>query len=420
MAPSRTIPSVNTPIPTHCPVTGLPVFGHSSWRYNSPGGSYRLQVYTIGEEIVWLLPQGHVLFRHAQKSLELISDVLFAMLPGKDLPYTIINDFSAVTGVSLNARRYVMQTLRYQTQLETYIAYGTSKVIRRGLALSDLVGIYPFDFVVAQDYAEAVSTAHQRSSGKGEGIAPQADLSEPPAGLMNPPDLVNGDQPEAAISHHATELLVYMARINLETYGITSDFEQVSPDHPFRTVHDALAVLRDDMQAILKRHREALEKLNAGEKALMEKRALLNEAYTTLNILLETRHEERQRFENLINDRFNALLRPLIDGLEGTTLTARQHLLIQVLREVIDRICLPFPNDPERWRASLTPREQMVAHLLASGKRLGDIAHILGLSRRTVENHCQRMRAKAGPQGRRMPLRDWLAGRDEAFPAQQE
>ena len=408
MSSSRTIPSVNTPIPSHCPVTGLPVYGHSSWTYSSSAGTFRLQVYFIGERIVWLQPRGHVQLRHAQKSLALVSDVLFAMLPEKDMPYIAIDDYSAVTGVTLNARRYVLQTLLHQTRLDAYIVYGASKIFRRGLSLNDLVGVFPFNFIVARDYAEAVSIAHQRYNRTGQEEAMDTGSSNGLKKTKQSPDLGDDDRRDKTISQHASELMVQLGRINLETYGINSDYRQVSPDHPFRAVYDALAVLRDDMQAILQRHREALENLKLDEKEITDKQDLLNETYTTLNILLDTRREERRRFELLIKDRFTALLQPLVDGLGSTNLTSRQSHLIRVLREVINRIGLPLPCESERLRAPFTARERFLAHLLASGQNTREIAFTLGLSRRTVENHCQRMREKAGLKGRRPTLKSWL------------
>ncbi|MDO9623732.1 MAG: LuxR C-terminal-related transcriptional regulator [Pseudomonas sp.] len=46
--------------------------------------------------------------------------------------------------------------------------------------------------------------------------------------------------------------------------------------------------------------------------------------------------------------------------------------------------------------AGLTPREQQVLQWIASGRRQSDIAAILGLSTRTVENHLRRARLRLG------------------------
>jgi DNA-binding CsgD family transcriptional regulator len=44
----------------------------------------------------------------------------------------------------------------------------------------------------------------------------------------------------------------------------------------------------------------------------------------------------------------------------------------------------------------LTPREVEVLSLLARGKRAGDIAHILGISKRTVDAHRRMITSKLG------------------------
>ena len=406
---------VNSPLPRHCPVTGLPIYSDASWNYVSPGSDYRLRVSFIGDRIAWLQPQGHALLRHARKGMALVEDVLLAMLP-EEAPFIAIDDYSSVTGASLNARRFIIQTLRQQPRMLAYIVYGASKIFRLGLGLSQRFGVFPFDLVVARDYEEAVAIAHARSRRMAAQAGTRNAASERIFSEDEATDEGHGDRTAEPLAEFAAELLDYVGSINLESYGFAPIYQAVPLHHPFRPVYDALALLRDDMQAILQRHREARENLERRENELTEKQAILNETHTALNILLAARQEERQRLELLIKDRFNALLRPLVDGLAGTPMTPRQETLIRLLRDVIGCIGTSLTGESKRLQTPFTARECMIAYLFTTGQTPREMATNLGLSHRTIENHCQRMRAKAGLKGHTPTLKDWLTWTDPDVP----
>ena len=417
MIQSATTLPISTPLPKHCPVTGLPIYADPSWTYASPGGGYRLRISFIGDRIAWLQPQGHVRLRHVQKGMALLEDVLLAMLP-KASAFIVIHDYSSVAGASLNARRFVMQTLRQKPQIQSYIVYGFEKMFRIGFELGQRFGVFPFDIVVARDYEDAAAIAHARAS----------RMATPPGTKAAAPDKTHikdergeetySDPAVEPLAEFAAELFEYVGNINIETYGFVPTYQTVPFDHPFRPIYDALALLRDDMQAILQRHRDVRENLEQREIELTEKQAILNETHTALKILLATRQEERQRLEERIKNRFNALLRPLVDGLASTPVTPRQGILIRLLRDVIRRIGTALACESKQLQTPFTARERMVAYLFNTGQNPREMADTLGLSQRTVENHCQRMRVKAGLRGHHPTLKDWLTRMDSGVPEQ--
>ena len=406
---------VNPSLPTHCPVTGLPVYGDASWTYTSPQGDYRLRVSFIGDRIAWLQPQGHVRLEHARKGMALLEDVLFAMLP-ETAPIIAIDDYSSVTGASLNARRFITQVLRQHQQIQTYIVYGASKIFRLGLGLGQRFGIFPFEVIVARDYEEAATSACARFNRMALQTDALTEAFGPPRPEGGDAEVRLGDQPPDPLIEHAAELLDYVGGINLETYDLKPVYQTVSHHHPFRPVYDALALLRDDMQAILQRHQEARENLERRENELTEKQVLLNETHTALNVLLSARQEERRRLEVRIKDRFSALLQPLVDGLAQTPMASRQRTLMALVKDVIGRIGMPLSYESKGLDTPFTARERMIAYLFSVGQTPREMACTLGRSHRTIENHCQRMRAKAGLKGHHPTLKDWLAQADPVVP----
>ena len=401
------LPYTNAPLPTHCPVTGLPIYSHSSWTYSSPGGSYRLRVSFIGDRIVWLQPKGYVRLAYAQGGMALLEDVLFSMLPNAS-PFIAIDDYSAVSGATLNARRFVIQTLSRERRMRSYIVYGPPPVFRLALGLSQRFKLLPFDVVVARNYDEAVTAAQARlvaaETDSEEGRHTLRSIADDGLEGAGPADDGSGDP----LAPYADELLDIVGSITLEPYGMAPVLRTVPLDHPLRPVYDALALLREDLQAILRRHRDARAKVEQREKELMEKQTLLNETHTTLNVLFHARQEERRRFEARIKDRFQALLQPLVEGFESTAMTPRQRELVQLLHQVFRHIGVCPASEEHAVQTAFTPRERLIAYLLILGKTPHAIARLLELSPRTVENHCQRMRTKIGLAGRVPTLKDWL------------
>ena len=412
---SDALPYTNIPLPTHCPVTGLPIYSHSSWTYASPGGDYRLQVSFIGDRIVWLQPKGYVRLKYAQAGMALLEDVLFSMMP-KSMPFIAVDDYSAVSGASLNARRFIIQALRQEQRLRSYIAYGAPRIFRLGLELSRRFAFFPFEVIVAPDYEAAAAAAGNRLGGM-EAVPDDGlpDSADPSHGVAADGRRPLGGQPDA-LAPYAGELLEVVGRITLEPYGMAAISHTVALEHPFRPVYDALAILREDMQAILERHREAREKLEVREKEVIAKQAALNEAHTALNVLYSARQEERRRLEERIKSRFQALLQPLVDGFESTATTPRQRDVVRLLNRVLRHIgaCLACQEAP--LPAPFTARERLIACLLILGESPRRIARLLELSPRTIQNHCQRMRSKIGLQGSAPTLRDWLTQRAYAGP----
>jgi DNA-binding CsgD family transcriptional regulator len=116
--------------------------------------------------------------------------------------------------------------------------------------------------------------------------------------------------------------------------------------------------------------------------------------------------------ESRIREELQVLLQPLLEDLENRARTNdRAAEWKTLLRHIVDHVGSALPGETSSLTVPFTARERLIACLLTAGRDVERVAGLLGLSRRSVENHCQRMRRKLGLQGRRPTLRDWLAGR---------
>ena len=414
------MPPIETPkydfktLPAHCPVTGLPVHGHASWRYTRPGGRYRLRVSLLGDRIVWLQPMGDVRRDDARKGMALLEDVFCAALPGS-APFVVVDDYSAIRSVSLNARRLVFSRLRQERRVAAYIVYGAPRPLAAALAFARGLSLFPFEVVVATHYDAALAAAQRRlcrmETGARDGMDSRQILPSAGKGGARIP---HGEE-DATLAASAESLLRFLGAIVLEPYGPAPRLRSVSMEDPFRPVYDALRVMRDDRLAILARHHEARQKLEARERELTETQGLLNETHTALKILLANRQDERRRLERRVREGLHNLLQPLLGELTRAR-AGRAEELVALLQHIVTHVGATLPGETPPLAAPLTARERLIACLVSSGRDSRAIARLMALSPRTVENHCQRMRHKLGLRGRRPTLRERLTLRASSTP----
>ncbi|MBL0715029.1 MAG: hypothetical protein JJV98_15165, partial [Desulfosarcina sp.] len=94
-----------------CRVSGRPVYSRPEWCWISPQKSYAISICRIGDRIISLEPSGHVNLEHIRKGLAVFRRAL-ADAPEDARPLFLIDDYSRITGATLNARTYIVQQMR--------------------------------------------------------------------------------------------------------------------------------------------------------------------------------------------------------------------------------------------------------------------------------------------------------------------
>ncbi len=156
-------------------------------------------------------------------------------------------------------------------------------------------------------------------------------------------------------------------------------------------------------EELLQRHRDDLEDL------VKERTASLEEANTALRVMLNT--AERMRSETQEAVLFNAkrLVMPYLDELKRTELDDRQRSYLDLLEQSLTRITQPFLEGLPAECLTLTPTEFLVMNLVKEGKTAKEIAGLLNMSLRTVENHRYSIRTKLGLKNKTINLRTYLS-----------
>ena len=163
-------------------------------------------------------------------------------------------------------------------------------------------------------------------------------------------------------------------------------------------------LLAKEIQELKKAERE----LRKREKELRIKTINLEEANAALRVLLKKRDEDRTELEEKVLSNVKELVLPYLEKLKRTGLNQRQKTFASILESNIDDIISRFLRRMSSRYIGLTPAQIQVANLVRQGKRTKDIAELLDLSPKTIEDHRKNLRKKLGLKNKKANLRTHL------------
>jgi PAS domain S-box-containing protein len=140
-----------------CPTTGLSLIRRSEWTNVSFGKDYRGNVSVLGGCILISQPSGYATAHDVIEVFRLAKKVISETMG--DHPYIHLEDYTNLTGASLEARRCYMEIQKKQKQLLGIVYYGLSPLLKMNIKLANTFRVFKFDVGIVSDYAEAVNHA---------------------------------------------------------------------------------------------------------------------------------------------------------------------------------------------------------------------------------------------------------------------
>ena len=195
------------------------------------------------------------------------------------------------------------------------------------------------------------------------------------------------------------------------------DWKLVAKDGSMRFIEVSVTLKRDlNSQPIgfmgiardITDRRQYLETLEAREKELEIKTRSLEEVNTTLKVLLERRDLDKAALEDTIIGNINDLVIPYLERVKKRTADKRSQAHLTVLENNLETITSSFFRRLTTKYANLTATEIEVANLVKNGKSIKEIADLLCISGKTVENHRMSIRKKMGIANTKTSLRSHL------------
>ena len=146
-----------------------------------------------------------------------------------------------------------------------------------------------------------------------------------------------------------------------------------------------------DREADLKLKLGNLKEMNAAQKALIRK------------------HEsDIEDLEEMVLFNVKETILPYIKKLRESVLNEKQGTFLTILEANVKDITSSFSPKLTSRHFKFTKAELQIAKLVRMGITSREIAELMGLSRRTVESHRDRIRKKIGLENRRRNLRTYL------------
>lgn len=138
----------------------------------------------------------------------------------------------------------------------------------------------------------------------------------------------------------------------------------------------------------------------------------LKEVNTALKSLLKKRDSDRMELEEKVLFNVKEMISPYIRRLRETELNEKQGIYLTILESNVKDIISPFSPKLTSRHFKFTKSELQIAKLVRMGITSKEIAELMGLSRRTIESHRDRIRKKIGLDSRRRNLRTFLMSID--------
>ncbi len=158
-------------------------------------------------------------------------------------------------------------------------------------------------------------------------------------------------------------------------------------------IKGVLTIMRD-----ITERRQAEEKLQQYhghlEDLVKERTVELEEANAALKVLLKRREQDKTELEERMLTNIKELVLSFLEKLKESKPTDIQKAYIAIIEYNLNDIITPFAQTLSSGYLNLTPTEIRIANLIKQDKTTKEIANMLKMSSRTIDNHRYSIRKK--------------------------
>lgn len=171
---------------------------------------------------------------------------------------------------------------------------------------------------------------------------------------------------------------------------------------------EELILTNKDLQREIEERMQTEGALREREKELETEKANLEEANTALKVLLKRREEDKRQIEEKVIYNVKKMLLPYVEKLKQKPSRERRMAFLSIIETNLNDITHDFSRRLSIEFYGLTRSELKVANFIRQGKKNREIAHLLGISIRTVETYRLAVRHKLRIQNKKVNLRTFL------------
>jgi len=231
---------------------------------------YSVRYELISDNIIHKISRGYLSAEYVKPAYELQERILNSCgLSGH--PYFILNNVEQLMGSSLKARkihaRLFAEWIEKYPEICQVVVCGANRLLRAGLSIAMYNS--PFSFVFANNFEEALAIVQKSKENK---TFVKSSFFSKRVNRRN------------SVKHYANELNGFLGNINWEVEGSEELAETKSDEHPFKSVYDAIALIKSDIDELFRDRTMAQVALRESEEVA---RALLN-ATSDLALLIQS------------------------------------------------------------------------------------------------------------------------------------
>lgn len=147
--------------------------------------------------------------------------------------------------------------------------------------------------------------------------------------------------------------------------------------------------------------------LQENNRQLLLERKALEEANTTLRVVLSNIEEEKLRICDHIRLNIDKMIMPILHALTPAVAKNRQRYM-DILRNNLEEITSPFTSRVLNRFHALTPTEVDICNMIRNGLRTKEIANLRGVSAATINRHREHIRRKLNIANQKINLTTYL------------
>ncbi len=252
------------------------VFAKDDWQFEQDGFSTRYEI--INGNIIHRITKGFLMPEHVEPSYKFQCRVV-EEAGLKDVTHYFITDVRELRGASFIARKlyfgYIVGWLKTHPGCRLMSNYGANRMVRTSLLISNY--LTPFQMNVCDSIEDALMLVAN-------------DKVNMMQGTMKPTLIKKTEN--NLVEKYSSELLDFLGNINWEIDGYSGSVENVNQEHPFKTVYDAITLIKSDVDELFGDH----EKIKT---ALEESKRIAN---VLTQEIIKTQENERQRIARDLHD----------------------------------------------------------------------------------------------------------------------
>ncbi len=362
------------------------------WKYEGPTLFTECKV--LDGMVVYALHRGYLQNHDVEPVSKLITTILDSGCISSAAPY-FIADYSGITGASWHGRVNFLKT--FKTIKVTYgppkvfVLIGGNRIINAAMKMAQKKMGLPIFF--AKDLDEALDIVQKHENPATPVVTPVSSASEEHGNIAA----------LSSLEHFESEIMEYIGSVTWDAPG--NELIEIAETHPFKSVFDAISLLKLDVDELLlesKKAREEAEFANNAKSQFLanishEIRTPLNGILGMTDLMLKNSLTEEERRDHLLDIKYSgeSLMEIIIEILDFSKIEAGKINLdhrVFKFRDISERVMMMLgikahaqklelssyidPTIPEMLIGDPLRIRQVLINLIGNALKFTEMGHV--------------------------------------------